>query len=84
MGVGVEWVENVEAEGFGRSGGFGGSGLAEVGGKEEEMEVGRRREEGFINVSWILMHCCVLFIKARFMSNEHNMIVINQPMLSTY
>lgn len=29
------------------------------------------------------MHCCVLFIKYRFMSNEYNMIVINQPILNT-
>lgn len=51
MGVGVERVENVEVEGFGGSGRFGGSRVAEVGGKEEEMAVGRRREEGFINIS---------------------------------
>ncbi len=51
-----------------------------MGGKEEETGVGRRREEGFINVSYIYALLCN-FYKHRFMSNGH--VVINQPMLNT-
>lgn len=54
-----------------------------MGGKEEETGVGRRWEEGFMNVSQI-MHCSVLFKKYRFMKNGHKMTMINQPMRILY
>lgn len=53
-----------------------------MGGKEEEMEDRRRREEGLIIVSDILSTVLHFFTKHIFMSNEHNMIVTNQPMLN--